>query len=142
YCSNKLTFNSGVYEGIVVIADCAMVFKNGAEFRDAVIVTRATNAKAMSAPNNLVLGAKDNCAEGGGAILVSYGGVEVASSLEMHGSQIIAAGDVTFAANADGIRGASIVAGGRIDGTSNMNFAFCGSGMAHIFMAEYFRLAG
>ncbi|PWK51658.1 hypothetical protein, partial [Silicimonas algicola] len=141
-CSNRLTFNGGIYKGIVVIADCKMIFKNGAEFQDSVIITRSTDAKAMSAPNNLVLGAKDNCAEGGGAILVSYGGVEVASSLEMHGSQIIAADNVEFTANADGIRGASIVAGGRIDGTSNMNFAFCGGGMAHIFMAEYFRLAG
>ncbi len=141
-CTNKLTFNSGVYKNIVVIANCDMVFKNGAEFQDAVIITKSNAAKAMTAPNNLVLGAKDNCAEGGGAILVSYGGVEVASSLEMHGSQIIAAGNVQFTANADGIRGASIVAGGRIDGTSNMNFAFCGSGMAHIFKAKYFRLAG
>ncbi|PWK55311.1 hypothetical protein, partial [Silicimonas algicola] len=141
-CTNRLTFNPGVYKNIVVIADCDMVFKNGAEFQDAVIITKSTAAKAMSAPNNLVLGAKDNCAEGGGAILVSYGGVEVASSLEMHGSQIIAAGNVEFQANADGIRGASIVAGGRIDGTSNMNFAFCGSGMSHIFKAKYMRLAG
>lgn len=140
-CNAKFTFNSGIYDEIVFIANCPLTFKNGAEFHESVIITTSTAAKSMSAPNNLTLGAEDNCASGGGAQLVTYGGFEVASSLELHGSQILAAGDVEFTANADGVRGASIVSGGRIDGTSNMNFAFCGSGMEHNFLAEYFRLA-
>lgn len=140
-CNSKFTFNSGIYDKIVLIANCPLQFKNGAEFHDSVIITTDTSNKSMYAPNNLTLGRSDDCADGGGAQMVTYGGFEVASSLEMHGSQIIAAKNVEFSANADGIRGASIVAGGRIDGTSNMNFAFCGEGMGHTFMAEYFRLA-
>jgi hypothetical protein len=118
-----------------------MMFKNGAKFEDSVIITTDTSAKSMYAPNNLVIGKPDDCTAGGDSQFVTYGGFEVASSLELHGSQIIAAGNVAFAANADGIRGASIVSGGRIDGTSNMNFAFCGDGMGNSFLAEYFRMA-
>jgi Flp pilus assembly protein TadG len=141
-CNSKFIFNSGIYDEVVFIADCPIQFKNGAEFHSSIIITTDTSAKSMYAPNNLTLGLADNCAPGGGSQLITYGGFEVASSLELHGSQIIAAGDVTFSANANGIQGASIVSGGRIDGTSNMNFSFCGSGMEHNLLAEYFRLAG
>jgi len=138
----KFAFNAGIYENIVFISDCEITFKNGAEFRNALILTTDTSAKSMRAPNNLILGEPDDCASGGGAQLVTWGGVEVAASLEMHGSQILAAGNVEFAASADGIQGASIVAGGRIDGTSNMNFSFCATGMENNFEAEYFRMRG
>ena len=45
------------------------------------------------------------------------------------------------AANANGIDGASIISRGMIDGTSNMNMGFCGSGMEDSFSANYYRLA-
>ena len=140
-CNPKFTFNAGVYEDIVFKTSCSIQFSNGAEFRNAVIITEATGQKSMYAPQNLTLGEPDDCGEGGGAVLISYGDVEVAAKLEMHGSQILSAGDVDFSANAAGIRGASIVAAGRIDGTSNMDFAFCGGGMDVTYEAAYFRLA-
>ncbi|MDD9976984.1 MAG: hypothetical protein OXQ30_04490, partial [Boseongicola sp.] len=139
-CSNKFTFGAGIYENIVFKSSCKIQFANGAEFRNAVIISEDTSSKSMYAPNNLVLGDPDDCSSGGGAVLVSYGSVDVASSLEMHGSQILAADNVEFTANASGIRGASIIAGGRIDGTSNMDFAFCGGGMEQIYQAAYFRM--
>ncbi len=139
---NKYSFDGDVYEGIVIIANCALTFKNGTQFIDSTIITTNKTSKSMVAPNNLILGKKDDCAPGGGAQMITWGGFEVASSLEMHGSQIIAAGDIQFAANSNGIQGASMVAGGMIDGTSNMNFSFCGTGMETSFHAEYFRLAG
>lgn len=64
-----------------------------------------------------------------------------ASGLMVFGSQLIASGDIDFAANANGIMGASMIAGGRIDGTSNMDMGFCGSGMENNYEANYFRLA-
>lgn len=140
-CNNRLTFGAGIYEEIVVISECKLKFTS-AEFHDSVIITKDTGLKSVSASANIIMGKNDDCNSGGGSQLISYGTVDFAASLEMHGSQIIAAGDVAFTANAEGIRGASIVAGGRIDGTSNMNFAFCGSGMEHVFSAEYFRMAG
>ena len=67
------------------------------------------------------------------------GGMQFASGLEIYGSQILAMGDVSFAAQADGIEGVSIVSNGKISGTSNMNMGFCGTGM-DVFTAEYFQL--
>ena len=139
---NKVDFGSGTFDEIVFIADCPIQFSNGAIFEDAVIITSATGSRSMYAPNGLVLGEVDNCSPGGGVVLVTSGDFEVASGLEMHGAQIIARGNVDFTANADGLKGASIIAGGGIDSESNMNFAFCGTGIEHFFMAEYFRLAG
>ena len=58
------------------------------------------------------------------------------------GSQLLALGDIEFTANADGIEGASFIAGGTISGTSNMIMGFCNhAGMERNFEAEYFRLA-
>ena len=86
------------------------------------------------------MGVDDDCGTGGGAQIVTWGGVRVAANLEMYGSQIIAAGPIDFAANAGGIQGASLVSGATIDGTSNMSFGFCGTGMEDTFQAEYFRM--
>lgn len=139
-CNGTVTLEAGTYDSIVFIANCAIKFNNGVHITNSTIITTDTGAKSMSAPQNLKIGLEDDCAPGGGSQLITYGGFEVASKLEVHGSQVIAAGNIEFSANADGIRGASLVAGGRIDGTSNMNFSFCGTGMEHIFAAEYFRM--
>jgi hypothetical protein len=58
----------------------------------------------------------------------------------MFGGQILAKQNITFTANANGIQGAAMVAGGTISGTSNMSMGFCGSGMEHNFHAAYFKL--
>jgi hypothetical protein len=56
---------------------------------------------------------------------------------------MLAAGDVSFTSEANGIEGASIVAGGRIDGTTGSVMGFCnGDGMESNFEAWYFKLAG
>ena len=144
-CGNPgLQLENGLYQNVIIIANCKISFVGG-QFENAIVVSTSTHADAMkssSANGGVRLGAVDNCDEGGGTIFLSHGGVDFSAGMEMHGSQIIAAKGVQFAANADGIRGASIVSGGRIDGTSNMEFAFCGGGMGHVFQAEYFRLAG
>lgn len=132
---------SGVFDGIVLIADCPIEISGGLVFTDTVILTTYAGAGALKSPANIVLGDNDGCASGGGAQFLTKGDVDFSAGVALYGSQIIAGGDVKFTSNADGLQGASIVAGGRIDSTSNMNFAFCGSGMEHSFLAEYFRLA-
>ena len=70
------------------------------------------------------------------------GGVNFPANLSVYGSQIIAQLKIDFEANANGVEGVSMVAGGEIDSTSNMNMGFCnGAGMEHTFQAEYFRMA-
>jgi len=105
-----------------------------------VIATTNTSAKSINAPSTLQIGKNDSCAEGNGAQILTLGGVDLAADMRMYGGQIIAKGDVAFAANANGIEGASIIAGGTISGTSNMTMGFCGDGMEDSFRAEYFRL--
>ncbi len=74
--------------------------------------------------------------------MVTKGGVAFAAKVNIYGSQIIAAGDIPMTANADGIEGVALVAGGKLDVTSNGTFGFCdGAGMENNFEAAYFRMA-
>lgn len=124
----------------MLIADCPIEISGGLQFIDAVILTTYAGSNAFKSPANIILGKDDSCSEGGGAQFITKGDVDFLAGMQLFGSQIIAGGDVEFTSNADGLQGASIVSGSRIDSTSNMNFAFCGSGMGHSFLAEYFRL--
>ncbi|MGR3594615.1 MAG: hypothetical protein ACU0B9_19920 [Limimaricola soesokkakensis] len=83
----------------------------------------------------------DNCQPGGGAQLLTLGGVTFSADLQMHGGQIIAKKDVSFTAGATGV-GLSIIAGGTIDGTSGMTMFACGErGMEGNFHIDHYRLA-
>lgn len=135
-CTGELTLSAGTYEDVVIISECDVKINNNVILTNATLIT-----KGSVNGSHITLGAKDNCAPGGGAQLLAYGDVAFSSTIEMYGGQIVAAGDIDFQANGDGMQGASIVAGGDIDSTSNLNFAFCGEGMEHSFLAEYFRLA-
>lgn len=136
-----LTLPGVVMREIVVVTDCAVKFSNGAALEDSVVATTSTDTRSVTAPSGLRLGADDDCAEGGGAQILTLGGVDVASGISFYGGQIVASGDVDFTANADGIEGASLIAGGRISGTSNMTMGFCGVGMEDNLELDYFRLA-
>ncbi|MFB9233508.1 TadE/TadG family type IV pilus assembly protein [Pseudohalocynthiibacter aestuariivivens] len=127
---------------IVFVSDCEVKFGAGTILQDVVIATTDTGATSMNSPASFQIGRDDNCAEGGGAQLLSLGGMDFAAGLKMFGGQIIAKGDVEFSAEANGIEGASIISASTISGTSNMEMAFCGTGMEDNFEAEYFRLAG
>ena len=60
----------------------------------------------------------------------------------MTGSQIIAAGDITFVVNTDGLEGISIVSGGSITRYTGIATTVCaGQGMEDNLEADYFRLA-
>ncbi|MDQ2089449.1 Tad domain-containing protein [Marimonas arenosa] len=138
---NALKFDGQLFSDILLVTNCKITFEQGAVIEDSVIVTTNTSAKSITAPSGLQLGRDDACAEGGGSVLLTLGGVDVAANLAMFGSQILARDDVLFAARADGIQGASIVSGAGISGTSNMSMSHCaGSGMENIYTADYFRM--
>ena len=139
--SNKLTFDGGTYSNLVITTGCDIKFNAGVILENVRRATTSTDKRSFNAPSGLQIGRNDNCAEGGGSVLMTMGGFEVAADLQAYGSQILAQGDVSFAANANGIEGISIVAGGRIDGTSNMDMGFCeGDGQTEIVEANYFRM--
>lgn len=126
---------------VVMITDCPVKFGSNVTLEDTVIMTRSTDDKSIYAASSLQIGKNDSCAEGGGAQLITYGGMEVPSDLRFYGGQVIAKGAVDFSANSGGIQGASIISGKTISGTSNMTMGFCGTGMEGNFDVPYFRLA-
>ena len=142
-CTGNATMflkDGGVIRNTTIVTNCPVKFGQGTTLEDTVLATTNTGDKSISAPSTLQLGKNDACATGGGAQILTLGGVDAAADLRMYGGQIIAKGNVAFAANANGIEGASIIAGGTISGTSNMTMGFCDNGMEDSFRAEYFRL--
>lgn len=126
---------------VVILTDCQVKFGQALHLEDVVLFTSNPIDKSITSASNLFVGKDDGCSEGGGTQLLTLGGMSFTASLSIYGSQLIARGDIEFSANANGIQGASIIAGGTISGTSNMDMGFCGTGMENNFEAEYFRLA-
>ncbi len=137
----RATLDAGTYTDLVIYSECDIQFSNGVILENAVVFSEDTSASAFKASAGLQIGRDDGCAPDGGAQLITYGGMNFPSSLQLYGGQLIALGDIGFAANANGIEGASMISAGEISGTSNMDMAFCGTGMEHNFEANYFRLA-
>lgn len=136
-----MTFKSNLLvREVVVITNCKVKFEQGVVLEDAVVATTETSHQSMTSPASFRLGRNDACAPGGGAQLLSMGSINFAAAMEIFGSQMIAMKDIEFSANANGIQGAALVAGGTISGTSNMNMGFCSTGMEDNFMADYFKL--
>lgn len=129
-----------ILDKVVVISPCPIEFGAGVELHDAVIISTSTEDDAFYAASGLQVGKNDNCAPGGGAQLLTLGGMRFPANLALFGGQLIAAKDIEFAARADGLMGASIIAGGEIDGTSNAAMGHCTTGMAGNFELDYFRL--
>jgi len=139
---SKITIEPDTHlKNVVILTSCQVFFGQGVVLENVVFFNESTHTKSFTAPSGLSIGANDDCAPGGGAQLVTYGGVDVAADLQLFGGQIIALGNIAFSANAGGIQGASMISGGEISGTSNMDMGFCGTGMADNFEAPYFRLA-
>lgn len=128
-------------DSVVIVTSCTVKFGQALKITNSVIATTNKDTKSITSPSSITLGKNDNCADGGGSVLLTLGGISLTSKINIYGSQMIAAGNIDFTANADGIQGASLIAGGTIDGTSNGVMAFCGTGMTNIYEAEYFRMA-
>jgi Flp pilus assembly protein TadG len=131
-----------VLSQVVIWTNCKLMFGENVRLEDVVVVNESQDATSFNGASGIQIGRDDNCATGGGAQLVTRGGINFPQYLKMYGGQMLAVGDISFTSDADGIQGASIIAGGRVDGTSDSVMAFCGgAGMEDNFEADYFRLA-
>jgi len=135
----RLTVDNGaVLNNVVIVTNCEVTFGNGAVMQNAVIATTNTGARSINGPNGVQVGRNDNCGTGGGAQMITLGGMDFAAGLQVYGGQLLAAGGIAFTADAGGIEGASFVAGGTITGSSNMTFEGCGgAGMEDNFAVPY-----
>ena len=137
-----LTFKEGTtIRNVVILTNCSFKFGQGVKLENTILLTTNSDSRSVFAASGLQIGRDDNCSKGGGAQIVTHGGVRIPADLRLYGGQIIARGDIRFAANANGIEGASMISGGSISGTSNMTMGFCGSGMEENFAVPYFQLA-
>ncbi len=125
---------------MVIVTNCPLKLGQNSNLRNMVLATTNTSDTSISGASNAIFGDENDCGKGG-AKVITKGGMRFAARLTMHGSQLIAATDIQFAAQGAGVKGASLVAGGEIDGTSNMDMGLCGEGMDDGFYASYFRLA-
>lgn len=139
--SNDLSIPKGTIENVVIVTNCQVKFSQDVVLLESAVVTTNTGDKSIQGASGLILGKKDDCAKGGESQLVTKGGFYTAADMKANGSQILAAGDIVFSAQGDGLDGISMVAGGLISGTSNMNMAICGTKETSNFQANYFRLA-
>jgi Flp pilus assembly protein TadG len=146
--SQTITLTGGTYQNFVLITNCQIKISGKVNLENAIVSTTNNASKSVSfdtggGANNrgLVLGKDDNCADGGGASIITRGGVEGSAALTFYGGQILALGDVQFAAQPVA-QGVSIVSGGTVSGTTQMNFRGCPrTGMDDVLEAAYFRLA-
>jgi hypothetical protein len=140
---NSVTIeNNSTLRNMVIISSCPVNFGNGVVLEDVIFANTSTSAKSFDSPSGVQLGKDDSCAAGGGVQILTMGGTHFASKMETCGAQIIAAGNVEFTAQADGIEGTSIISGQEISGTSNMTMGLCGTGMEDNFELDYYRVAG
>jgi hypothetical protein len=142
-CSSGVTLrnDAGAYSEVVIYSECKISLSQGATFEDVVMFSESTRSDSITGASAVQFGRDDSCAVGGGVQVITRGGMSFPADLRMYGGQLIALGEIEFAANADGVEGASMISAMWISGTSNMDMAFCGSGMENNFEAEYFRLA-
>ncbi len=137
----SLQANQSIHKGVIV-TNCQVNFGANSAITDVIVVTENINANSISGAAGVQIGLDDGCSAGGGAQLVTLGGIKFPADLQIYGGQLIAAKTINFESRASGIEGVSMVSGERIDGTSLMNMGFCGGlGLENNFMAEYFRLA-
>lgn len=149
-------------EGVVIVADCNIAVGAGVELHDVVLASRAGgnsgqggsgnsghsgNAGGAGTSNaditfaaNAVLGADDDCQEGGGVQVFTLASLHFPSTTSFNGVQIVAGGDVDLGARDQGINGINVQAGGNITLTSNNAFGQCTGGAPQLFTVDYYRL--
>ncbi|WP_207493610.1 Tad domain-containing protein [Yoonia litorea] len=125
---------------MIIISPCEISFAQGSVIQNSRIVSTSTSPDAITGAQGVVLGDLDNVCDSGSQF-ISMGGIQFPSELTLAGSQMLAKGDVKFAAGINGMIGGSVIAGGSIDGTSNGDMEVCGSGLLDNITKRFFRMA-
>ncbi len=133
------TANS-VLRNIVLVTNCKITNTAHVSLFNSVMVTSNTSTEAIKAGADMTIGEDDNCAAGGGSLMMTAGGINIAALSDIYGSQIVAVGDIHIAAQAQGIEGASFQSGGQIQMTSNGAMGNCVGNVDQIVSEDYFRL--
>lgn len=145
--SNRITLEGGTYSRFVLLTNCGIRMDGMVALEEAIVSTTNTASDSIRVPSGsqhgLRLGADDSCNPGGGAQIFTRGGITTAAKFQIYGSQILALGNVRFAAGSGNAtnegEGVSIISAGTVEGTSNMMFTGCPQGTNAVFETVYFR---
>ena len=127
-CKGKNLFVDGSFKNVLIRTDCNVTFRSGVQLDNVVFMSSSTDKRAFDAPSGLSIGRDDSCKVGGNVLLITPGGMNFASKIALHGSQLIAGGDVIFSASGTGVYGGQILAGGNVESTSHIHFGPCPQG--------------
>ncbi|MGG7565632.1 TadG family pilus assembly protein [Rhodovulum sp. DZ06] len=101
--------------GLLVEAPKADAGKNAGKEADAAPAVEAPlEGWAISGASDVAIGAPDGCAPGGGTLLIADGDVRFGYGMGLHGSTVIAAGDVALPVAPSGLEGLAVQAGGHV----------------------------
>ncbi|WP_112322762.1 Tad domain-containing protein [Oceanibium sediminis] len=129
-----------IIEEVVIVTNCQVTFSQETVIQNAIVATSDTSAKSVSGSASVSIGRPDNCAPGGGAQIVTAGGMHFAAKMEFHGSQLVSKGPVKLAAQVDGIGGTSIQSLSRVDFASNNEMGLCEGEADEVLPLNYYRL--
>ena len=132
--------NGELLSDLVIVTNCQVDFGSNVRLENVAIASTNTTSAAISGASGVTIGRDDNCAPGGGAQIITLGSMRFPANLGIFGGQLIALGDIEFAARANGVQGASLIAGGVIDGTSNSTMSRCNTGMEDNYTSPYYRM--
>jgi len=114
----------------VLVTNCSVEFGQGTTVQNAQIITTSLNSKSFQAPSGLQIGASVMTDEGEceipgeGAQLFTKGSMDFAADFSSYGSQMIAEGDIKFAATPgapNDFVGMAMLAGGTLTMASHVN---------------------
>ena len=94
----------------------------------------------LSFSNNVQLGTADCSSSDGGVQIFSNASVHFSSQTEIHGLQIVAAGDVDLGTQGMGVEGLNVQAGGNITLSSLNQFGLCPNSAPNLQTVAYYRL--
>ncbi|WP_325063167.1 TadE/TadG family type IV pilus assembly protein [Halovulum marinum] len=114
-----------VIENVVIVTNCDIRLSQDTVVRDAIIATSSTDDRSVTGSAGVKIGDPDDCAPGGGAQILTAGGMHFAAKMEFHGSQLASKGPIHLAAQVDGLSGTSIQSLGRVDLASNNKLGLC-----------------
>jgi len=125
---------------VIVGKGCKFTFDDSVSVEDTIIATDATGNGTFAVSSGVTLGRNDGCTQGGEVVLISAGNVNFSAKLSMYDVEMIVAGNVGMASNANNMginEGTSIWAGGDIKVTTKHTFSGCNGATNPTFDVKY-----
>jgi hypothetical protein len=107
----RLVIPGPVLRRAVIVTDCPVHLSADARLHDVTIATTSLSDTAVTADEGAAIGARDDCAPGGGAQILALGGIALTQPVTLDGAQLAAGRSIALAVLPGGIRSSSVQAG-------------------------------